>query len=186
MRVVTSIFLALLLSLLFIDALPVTNLFHQELRRLLDPALDKLGIWQGSWALFASNPDRTNVRVSWVCTFSDGSEMYSESPHWEDFRIADRIRYFRFMEYFDSMRLDQNAPVWRDFARFVARNCEEPGKQVQKVSLTRHWAVVPQLDSKQIESQQLAARPYTRYDGSYEFYQEYFLSRPAVQVQPQM
>ena len=132
----------LLLSLLLIEGLPELGPAHRGIRQHLDWIVDKTGLWQGSWKLFAPQVDKINVAISAEITFSDSSVQTWRSPDWSKMGPIEKNRYFRHMEYYDNMRLDKHRAVWRSFAEYLVRTIKHdtsPGLKVVSVKLIRHW-----------------------------------------------
>jgi hypothetical protein len=137
---------AALLAALLVDGLPETSLLHRVLKDRLDPILDVSGLWQGSWQLFAPEVDKVNTRVSARIRLSDGSQRGWQSPDWPALSRWQRFRSFRHMEYWDSIRMDQNRGAWPALAAHLARSAAGPARRatrVVEVVLTRHWAEIP-------------------------------------------
>jgi hypothetical protein len=52
-KVAANVFIVCFVTLGLIDATPVTSPPHARLKSAVDPLLDKTGLWQGDWRLFA-------------------------------------------------------------------------------------------------------------------------------------
>ena len=130
---------------LLVETLPVGSSLHQRIKERLDPWLDATGTWQSSWKLFAPEVDKENSYISATIDLTDGRELSWRTPRWERMTIAQRFRHFRHMEYYDKLRLDENAGAWDEFARHLADMTEQEnaGMQVRRVVLTRHWTRIP-------------------------------------------
>lgn len=132
------------LCVMFVDAMPTTCRAHGWAKEAIDPALDKTGLWQGTWQLFAPEPDSVNTRFTAKLRFDDGSEFTWEAPVWKDTSSWHRFRNFRQIEYYDSLRFSD--PAWDSFASYLALSAEaEMGgsKKVSQVELFRHSSVIP-------------------------------------------
>lgn len=148
-RRLTSLFLGAWLLLLFVDTLPSTSLIHQRLKDKVDPFLDVTGLWQGTWQLFAPEPDKIDVRVTAEISYADGSTRTWQSPDWRDTSSWQKFVNFRAMEYFDNVRDDDNAAAWGSLADFLARTVPAAGGssiKPTKVKLARSWSLVPPLE----------------------------------------
>ncbi|MES2920416.1 MAG: hypothetical protein V4819_02650 [Verrucomicrobiota bacterium] len=147
-RRLTSLFLGAWLLVLFVDALPRTSQFHQRLKDWVDPFLDVTGLWQGTWQLFAPNPDKIDIRMTAEITYADGSTRSWESPDWRDMSSGQKFVNFRAMEYFDNVRRNDNSAAWGSLADYLARTIPAPGGfsiRPTKVKLARCWSLVPPL-----------------------------------------
>ena len=141
-----SLFLIAWLFLLFVDALPRTSLFHQRLKNWVDPFLDVTGLWQGSWQLFAPEADKIDVRVTAEISYADGSTRTWQSPDWRDSSGWQKFVHFRAMEYFDTVRRNENSAAWVSLADYLARTVPAAGGssiRPTKVKLARCWSLVP-------------------------------------------
>jgi len=167
-RLFVNVFLIIFLVALLIDALPVDTRLHRALKAGLEPLLDITGTWQPSWKLFAPEVDKENVYVSAKIHLADGRELTWRSPRWDRMSIAQRFRHFRHMEYFDKVRLDENAGAWTDLARYLADRTErvQEKSRVTKVVLIRHWTVIPPPP----EGPWPKAVPYLQDFSSFEFH----------------
>ena len=167
-RWVVNTFIVCCILLALIDGLPSTGRLHSSLKGAIDPLLDVTGTWQGSWMLFAPNPDKVNVRVSAVITYEDGFRFKWRSDEWQNMGVVQRFIDFREMEYVDGIRLDGNQAAWSHFARYLSKNLKRPDNSTAnpvKVELVRHWAKIPSPSEMQYP-----AKPYVDFHNSYQFY----------------
>ena len=115
-----------------------------------------------------------NVKVSWVCEFSDGSLFEEESPRWIELGIWKKWTYFRYMEYFDNIRTDANKAAWNSFGRYIKNACEnaatgnQKGLKVDAVKIFRHWATI----SNFAQWQPLMPRPFVDFREKFKFFEE--------------
>ena len=106
---IVNIFLVILIPLLFLDSTP----FHPF---NVDWLVQPLGIWQGTWKLFAPHINTANVQFEAVVVLSRSSSTTAgaantttltprswRSPDWSHTTVADKIRYFRWMKYYESV-----------------------------------------------------------------------------------
>ena len=148
-RVGTNLFIAAFLAAILIDGLPQAGRWHGKLKAYIDPVLDATGLWQESWRLFAPEVDKENIRVSAEILYADGSSSRWVSPDWTKMPPWEKFVRFRELEFYDSIRLDANRGAWRSFANYLASthtgvaDRESADTRPVKVTLTRHWAVVP-------------------------------------------
>ena len=111
-------FIAVLLAVLVLDALPLTPL---GLRLVLDPLVLRLGIHQGPWNLFAPLPVQTNTRLSAEITYRDGQKVKWVMPDprqkspWEKW-ITHRER-----NIYVHLVTQEAAPAWEPWCRYLAR-----------------------------------------------------------------
>lgn len=125
-----NIFLVLLLPLLVLDSLP----FHQiDVSCIVQP----LGIWQGTWKLFAPNINTANVQweaemllvlstrsnhsTSSTNVTSDDPILLSwKSPDWANASVSYKSRYFRWMKYYES--LAQYPTLYLPLAEYIEKH----------------------------------------------------------------
>ena len=139
-------FIVSLLTLFAIDATPAALRVHKYLQLgPVDTVLDATGLWQSRWNLFAPEPDKVNTYVSARLVFAAGATLDWRSPRWDGRPALERARLFRHMEYFDSVRMDDNRGAWDALARWLAENegRKRRGVLPVRVELTRHWSETP-------------------------------------------
>ncbi|MEA5536402.1 hypothetical protein [Crocosphaera sp. XPORK-15E] len=139
-------FIVFILFLIITDALPETSLVHRYLKQAIDPLLDKIGIWQGTWQLFAPDVDKTNNRFLAEITFSDNTQGIWYSPNWSKMSIGERFLKFRHMEYYDSIYFEGNTDAWKSLADYLSRtivSANNPEAKPIKIILIREWANIP-------------------------------------------
>jgi hypothetical protein len=142
-RVTINVFIVCFLTAILIDGLPTTSLFHGRLKAFIDPALDKVGLWQQSWQLFAPSVEKVNASLSATFTHEDGRTSTWESVDWSRKSLLRRFFGHREMEFFDAVKNDSNASAWPDLLRYVATHEIEDRGPLTHVVLTRHWNETP-------------------------------------------
>lgn len=141
-KISAQVMVVLLLSAILIDGLPVGWPIHRLVKDRIDPVLDRTGLWQQGWKLFAPEPDRVNVRVSARVQFVDGTEQTWVPLNWSGLDAWGHLRFFRQLEYFDSVRLDRNQAAWDSLAAYVGRNVSHPDQPdiaIEQITLIRSW-----------------------------------------------
>ncbi len=134
----------LLVGVMAIDALPSCHLAHQRAQVRLDPLLDQTGLWQGNWNLFAPDVDKLNACLLAEFYSSDGRTYRWQSPDPAKMGPVEKFRYFRWLEYYDSVRNDNNAAAWPALLTWLVGLPEvvPPGKEIVGSKLWRAWADV--------------------------------------------
>ncbi len=142
-KTLTNTFIVVILFLITIDALPETSLVHRRLKEFVDPLLDKVGIWQGTWQLFAPDVDKTNHHFYAEITFSDQSTGVWYSPDWSKMSLIERSLKFRQMEYYDSIYyMTNNQKIWKGLAEHLSKTIipyHDPKAKPIKIILFREW-----------------------------------------------
>jgi len=132
-----NVLLLIYLVLVGIDSLPIG---WGRLKESTEVVLEKAGLWQGGWALFAPNPDKVNASLSAGVEYADGTFQPWHSPDWQELTPWQKMREFRHMEFYDDIRLDRYSDAWPSFARYLSRDLtSESGAAPVAVQLTRHW-----------------------------------------------
>lgn len=141
-----NVFIGVMLFLMLVDGLPSAGRFHQRLKGAVDELLNVTGLWQGSWNLFAPEPDKANVRLVATVTFEDGARASWESPDWRSLSAVSRFLQHRYSEYIDAVAWDDKKAAWPALADYVARTVEHPAGREAKavqVELERYVSVIP-------------------------------------------
>src|SRR5262249_34397528 len=136
---------ALLLFLLLVEALPTFFGWQARLRADLDTLIDGLGLWQGQWELFGPEPDKINVDLVADIEFDDGKVVHWRTPDPQSFNFWQKLRYFRWMEYTDGVRLDANHSAWAGLADYLLHSIKHPSGQAiaaKRVLLWRYFVVL--------------------------------------------
>ena len=169
-RRIVHVFVWVLLLIIATSAAPTLHPGQDVVRQWLDPFVDGVGLWQGQWALFGPEPDKINVVVVGLVEFADGARAEWRHPEWGQLSGLQKFRFFRFMEFTDGIRRDQNRGAWPAFAEYVVRvrpHPTDPSVPAARVTLWRQSVVIPApqvplrplADPFPMESQQLF---YTR------------------------
>ncbi|MEA5512000.1 hypothetical protein VB715_19695 [Crocosphaera sp. UHCC 0190] len=162
-------FIVFILFLIVTDALPETSLVHRYLKQAIDPLLDKIGIWQGTWQLFAPDVDKSNNRFLAEITFSDNTQGIWYSPNWSKMSIEERFLKFRHMEYYDSIYFEGNSNAWQSLADHLSRtivSADNPDAKPIKIILIREWANIPAPSQKNLSP----ILPENNFNHRYKFY----------------
>lgn len=160
-----QLLLVLWLAVVVVDGLPLWD----QGRQWIDPVLDKTGLWQGPWNLFAPEVDKVNIRVGATIHFADGQISQWRSPEWQDMGAVDRFLKFREMEWVDGIRIDDNRGAWDSFAAYLAKQALHPrgaNVPVARVRMTRYWAEIPPPERGVIP-----AEPYLQFRGARTFHE---------------
>ncbi|GBF81410.1 hypothetical protein [Aphanothece sacrum] len=155
-RFVLNTFIAFILFLILIDGLPETSLLHGRLKQMIDPIVDAMGIWQGSWQLFAPNVDKINSRIIAKITFSDLTQGKWSSPDWTQMSIWERFIKFRYMEYYDGVRLQTYQKTWPHLAEYLAKNIVSPNNPEAKpikIFLIQEWVNIPPPNDNKVQKE---------------------------------
>lgn len=116
---------------------------RNRLIKLVSPALDYSALWQ-NFAVFSPEPRESNIYISAVVTFADGSSQYFVYPRLDRLSLWDRMQKERYRKYaLDNVYKDDGRGLWPDLARYVARLFYKAGRKPIAVSLQRHFSDIP-------------------------------------------
>ena len=145
-RLCVNAFICVLLFLFVADTIPVFLPFQQRLKVWIDPLLDKTGLWQEEWALFAPNAAKRNGWLRAEIEFADGTVLTWHSPRWRELTPGRRMLRFREGRFTSIIRNDDNADGWPNLADYVVRTEAaelKPDDAPTGVRLYREWWDVP-------------------------------------------
>ena len=141
----TAFYIGLLVigGMMCIDAFPQYTRLHGKFKEWIDPALDITGLWQGSWELFAPEPDHVNVRVGAFLYWEDGSRTEWFQPNWSEMSSWQKARAFREMSYYDNLWREGHAAAWEPFCDDLAkRESEDSILELQSIILFQDRDVI--------------------------------------------
>lgn len=155
-RGVVNAFIAALLLLLLLDGLPFVPL---RIHSLVGPIVDRLGIWQTGWNMFAPTADTTNTRYFADIEYADGTVAHWNSPDWEHERGLPRFLNSRYLEYLDNAAQEASIDAWPALADHIAR--VHPGPHPQSaVRRVKIWAETARIEEPDLWGWQPRAKPY--------------------------
>lgn len=100
------------------------------------------GLYQ-NWALFAPNPLSVNSRLEAEVIYRDGRTSVWKFPLPQDFGYFQRYFKERYEKWGNqAVRLDQNAVLWPDAARYIARLNNDGKNPPVTVKLVRYWSQI--------------------------------------------
>jgi len=136
--------MTVLACFVIIDAAPQYTLLHGKLKEWADPVLDKTGLWQGSWELFAPTPDHVNVRIGARLAWKDGTRSTWYQPDWHSMSPFEKARNFRRMSYFDGLWRTSNAGALEPFCQHLAaEQARASFREVKAMVLFQERDVIP-------------------------------------------
>ncbi|MCG8422519.1 MAG: hypothetical protein MJE77_31780 [Proteobacteria bacterium] len=140
-RTIANAFIAALLFLFAVDAIPSTCLYHKWLKDRTDIIGDTLGTWQQEWRLFSPSPDKVNQRITAEVVFSDGRVATWSTPTWREMSFVMRFLKFRQLEYYDHVTQESHRAAWPYLADDIVKSVVDPASDAVPVSVTleRHW-----------------------------------------------
>jgi hypothetical protein len=151
-RVLLSVFLLFHLFVIVVWAFPVDQRQLRKIKRFIAPYMVWSGLTQG-WSLFAPDPQSINAYLVAQITYRDGQNKIWKFPMPQDFGYYRRYFMSRQLKWSsDILRIDTNAVLWPDAARYVARVNNAPNNPPVTVALVRHWSFIAPPKSGQSET----------------------------------
>lgn len=161
-----SLFAIVAMGIVILDTTPERVFsFHsvalnsaKKTRQAIYPVLKRVGVHQGSWRLFAPDPDRVNTRIQANLYLDDDSVVNWRSPDYLHVSPLEKFGDHRRQELFDNLQSYQfvggdfpyksyyNTAYFDSFCRYLARGQEgkEPGKRVARIELKSIRSVIPE------------------------------------------
>lgn len=122
-----------------VDGCPNQGVFHDRAVSWFDPIVDMLGIWQGSWSVFAPEVDSENFHLELQIEYDDGSVRSWRSPDWQKLSVGEKFIRFREAEYCESLRADRNSRARPELVRYWAERLKPtPTSRPVWAQLTSH------------------------------------------------
>jgi hypothetical protein len=118
--VAANMVIVVFLTLIVTDGIPSLGLFHDRAKDWIDPALDVLGIWQGSWTVFTPTVDRENHHIEAYLDYDPGGSVQWRTPQWRQASAWEKLVRFREMKYSEQVNATTNPAVRQAFADFLA------------------------------------------------------------------
>jgi hypothetical protein len=100
------------------------------------------GIWH-SWDMFSPEPLAINFNVYAEVARQDGTTNIWEFPRMEKLGLNERFQKERYRKWRERVRQDSYNMIWRDTARFIARQERNPTNPPVRVALVRQWEPIP-------------------------------------------
>ena len=147
-----SAFLLVQLALMAVQSIPpkfflVTALGGESLitkvAAKVTPYAVGIGLFQ-AWAMFAPNPLRENTYIDAEITYRDGRKHIWSFPQMQELGYGERYAKERYRK-FSNERLykKENAALWPDSARYIARLNTNPSNPPQIVKLAHYRCIIP-------------------------------------------
>jgi hypothetical protein len=116
------------------------------IRQLVRPYMLWTGLFQ-SWDMFAPDPKSANTYVKAIIVTQNRHILVFTFPRMELLSLAERYRKERYRKFAENLPKEQNAAVWPDVARHLARAYNNPADPPYKISLIQfHSDIKPGED----------------------------------------
>lgn len=120
-RWIVRLFAAIMAAGLLVDNLPYEWTWATVPKHAVITIYQQLGLSQDGWGMFAPDPELDNGSIGAVVTLTDGREIMWFSPAWGEVGAGDKFRRFRYINYFNRLRLPENRPAAEDLADYLAK-----------------------------------------------------------------
>ena len=142
-RTLIRVFALLVIFVIVLDTLPRSWGWLRPPKQMLSSVLNRVGLWQGEWPLFAPDPVINNGWFTAEVHAIDGTVTQWSSPYWSEASGWDKFIDFRHVDYFNRLTLRTNAPAADDLADYLA--CEA-NKPVARVKLYKNLVTLQMPD----------------------------------------
>jgi hypothetical protein len=129
-----SVFILFHLIAITCVAVPVDFSPLKIVRDLVQPYMLWTGLFQ-RWDMFAPDPPAVNSYVKTVVISRDRHMRVWPFPRMEELGFGERYRKERYRKFLEVLPQQQNAPLWPDVARHVARQFDSQTDPPDKVLL---------------------------------------------------
>lgn len=140
-RVALNAFIALQVFVIIGWGLPSSR-FRDGLVGWLQEYVVFIGIWH-SWDMFSPDPLIVNFNLYGEVILADGQTNLWEFPRMEKLSLTERFQKERYRKWRERVRQDAYHAVWRDTAKFIARQSLQNGAPPKRVVLVREWDSIP-------------------------------------------
>jgi hypothetical protein len=142
-KVAANVVIIAFLMIIVIDGIPSLGALHGHAKMWIDPIVDIVGIWQGSWTVFALIVDNQNGHFQAKIEYANGETAEWSSPRWNQLTKWEQMCRFREMEYTEQLSLDARQSHRPELARYLAELYRPaPGVATKNVTITYHYFTI--------------------------------------------
>jgi hypothetical protein len=147
-RAAINIFLIFHMVAISAWCIPSTSALILRFRERIRPYMVWSGMFQ-SWDMFSPQPESANSYFEAIVIYKDGSSRLWPFPRMELLSLTRRYFKERYRKYEQNLQDRDDAALWPDAARYVARLNTNPSNPAQKVMLVIRWSdVIPPTPDK--------------------------------------
>ncbi len=122
---------ALIAALMIADAMPASFQWFSIPKQAARYCLQRAGLWQGEWSMFAPDPVINNGWFSADIELASGDIEHWDSPYWAEKGSLEKFRRAREMNYYNRLGLPWNLCATDDFADYLLRNSKSPARSIK-------------------------------------------------------
>jgi hypothetical protein len=159
-RAAINLFILFHLIAITCVAVPWNVSIVKVVKGLVAPYLRWTGLYQ-TWDMFAPDPMKINADVKSVVMTRNRHVRVWSFPRMEELGFAERYGKERYRKFAEILPLPQNAPLWPDVARKIARSFRSQTDPPEKIMLIQF---VSDIDPGADESHEPAVTPNVFYD----------------------
>lgn len=162
-----DLLIAALLTLMFATGLPQFVPGVPTLERWVDPIADGTGLQQGTWQLFAPDPDRVNSWVEARVRWSTGETTTVSTPDWQRWSLWEKLEGGRYPKFVENLQRPGATTLRDEWAAWAAWQAPPPSPtaDVVEVELVRHFWVVPPAGTLRPDGHRPPTPPRDRFPG---------------------
>lgn len=123
-RFIGSAVFLFMVSIIAIDAAPTGLPILNQVQWGLSCVLNRIGLWQGEWSMFAPDPVVTNGWLSAELTYPDGERRTWTSRSWNRASGVEKFVDFRHLNYVNRIDSPWNKRAVDDLADYLARTLD--------------------------------------------------------------
>jgi hypothetical protein len=138
-RVAINIFLIFHLVAISAWCIPSTSALILRFREHIRPYMVWSGVFQ-NWDMFSPKPESANGYIEAVVIYKDGSSQLWPFPRMELLSLTARSFKERYRKYEENLQNRDNAALWPDAARYIARLNSSRSNPAQRVMLVLRWS----------------------------------------------
>jgi hypothetical protein len=138
-RVAINVFLIFQLVAISAWCIPTTSALILRFRERIRPYMVWSGIFQ-SWDMFSPKPESANAYIEAVVIYKDGSSQLWPFPRMDLLSLTGRSFKERYRKYEENLQNRDNAVLWPDAARHIARLNSDHSNPAQRVLLVLRWS----------------------------------------------
>jgi len=159
-RAAINVFILFHLVAITCVALPWNLPIASGVKELVRPYMRWTGLYQ-TWDMFGPDPETVNSYVKSVIITQDRHMRVWSFPRMEELGFGERYEKERYRKFLEVLPQAQNAPLWPDVARHLARSLNSQADPPDKVMLIQFQSEIrPGAD----EQHEPAPRPNVFYD----------------------